>query len=249
MTTAYLCGGYLELYTNRISQNKKGVFLPSFVDNNNTVDNKELYRYQSYHRAREQVKRLLLCNLSNTPKSDIFFTLTYAQNMSDYKQSQKDFNRFRSRCRKVGFDFPYLVISERQKRGAIHHHGVFFGTGKVPIKKLRKLWSHGFIFLEYVNTEKPPLALALYMTKYLSKDFNTSQYKHHKQYRTSYNLSKPLKFSAPTFISRYNLPDNFQVIHKSDYTPLYSEPTQYSLIQLPAQDISLSIFDICELTS
>lgn len=248
MTTAYLCGQYLELYTNRLSQSKKGVFLPSSTENNNPEHLKEQYRYQAYHRARENVKRLLLCNLSNTPKTDIFFTLTYAENMTDYSQAQKDFNRFRSRCRKIGFDFPYLVISERQKRGAIHHHGVFFGTGKVLIAKLRKLWGYGFIFLEYVKTDKPPLALALYMTKYLSKDFNTQEDKHHKQYRTSYNLSKPIKFSASTFISRYNLPDNFKVIHKSQYTPLYSELTQYSLIKLPEQHISLSIFDICDLT-
>ena len=141
MTTAYLCGRYLEIYTNRLSQiPKKPVIQQASSDKIIDDDSINLYIYQAYHRARQNVKRLFLTNLTSESKSDIFFTLTYSDNMSDYKQSQQDFNRFRSRCRKVGFDFPYLVISEKQKRGAIHHHGVFFNTGSIDIQVLTKLY-------------------------------------------------------------------------------------------------------------
>lgn len=227
MTTAYLCGRYIELYTNRLSQPKKPRnrgFKKDTIDSNS----KAIYTYQSYHRAKQNVKRLLFTNLTGQPYRDIFFTLTYADNMQDYQQSQQDFNRFRSRCRKFGFNFPYLIISERQKRGAIHHHGVFFNTGRVDIQLLSKLWSHGYIWVNFVNYNKPRTALANYMTKYITKQSDKTMYS--KYYRSSYSLQRPLKYIAPLYVPRIHIPH--KIVHKSQYTPLYSEPVQYSLIEL-----------------
>ena len=176
MTTAYLCGKYIELYTNRLSKQKAPMNRRLTGDTIDS-DKKKLYAYQSYHRARQAVKRLLYTNLSGQSHRDIFFTLTYADSMLDYNRSQQDFNRFRSRCTKAGFNFPYLVISERQtqrglkegNKGTIHHHGVFFNTGHINIHLLHKLWSHGYIWLNFINYNKPRTALANYMTKYITK--------------------------------------------------------------------------------
>lgn len=240
MTTAYLCGRYLEIYTNRLSQiPKKPAIKQVFPDKTIDDDSSNLYIYQAYHRARQNVKRLFLTNLTSEVKSDIFFTLTYSDNMSDYKRSQDDFNRFRSRCRKVGFDFPYLVISEKQKRGAIHHHGVFFNTGSIDIQVLTKLWSHGYIWLDYVSTDKPPVALAHYMTKYLTKSQEKTLYT--KYYRTSYSLKRFVKYTAPLYVPRLHMP--YKILHRSQYTPPYSVPIEYSLMRVPEGVSTPSILD------
>jgi hypothetical protein len=236
MTTAYHCGNYIEIYTNKISQPKTPPAKAVSGINKNNDELKNLYISQAYHRARQNVKRLLFTNLTGEHKQDIFFTLTYADNMQDYQQSQKDFNRFRSRCRKAGFDFPYLIVSERQKRGAIHHHGVFFNTGRVNIPFLTKLWSHGYIFLEYVKYEKNPTALSHYLTKYITKAQDKTL--HSKYYRTSYDLQRPVRYTANTYINRFYLPG--ELLHRSEYVPLYSDPVEYSLLQVrrgEAEDI------------
>jgi hypothetical protein len=227
MTTAYHCGRYIELYTNRLSKSPKKAPQGDFIEHIQDY-NKQLYTYQSYHRAKQNVKRLMFCNLTGQNNRDIFFTLTYTDNMQDYQQSQLDFNRFRSRCRKAGFDFPYLVISEKQKRGAIHHHGVFFNTGRIDIHLLSSLWTHGFVWLNSVDYKKPPTALANYITKYITKTQDKS--KHTKYYRTSYSIIRPVKYTGNIYIPRIHIPH--KILYKSEYTPLYSEPVEYSLLQV-----------------
>ena len=232
-TRLIVCGDYIEIYTTRISNKKKPPQIGLSLSQDKELYSKKL-SHQSYHRAKNNVKRILLTNLSGKKNTDIFFTLTYAQTMLDYSQAQKDFNRFRSRARKHGFDFPYIVISENQiergikegNNGTIHHHGVFFGTGKIDIKKLSSIWNHGFIFLEYIKFDKPPIALALYMTKYLTKQRDNQ--KHTKYYRTSYNLKRPIEYKSNNlYIEDINIP--FKVLYKSEYVAFYSEPVKYRL--------------------
>lgn len=240
-TTIYQCGEYIEVHTNRISTKSKKHLSAPFTQTINRIPS-DILVHQSYHRAKNNVKRLLLTNLSGKSQTDIFFTFTYAQNMTDYQQSQLDFDKFRSRCRKVGFDFPYIVISERQKRGAIHHHGVFFGTGKIDIDKMRKLWTHGFIYLQYCQYDKPITALANYLTKYMTKD--PTRAKNAKYYRSSYSLKRPITTQiSDLYIPRYTLPDNLHIEYKNQYKPKFSfEYTEYTLLKIvvdpSGQDIS-----------
>lgn len=230
MTTAYSCGRYIEIYTNKLSQPKKPpIKAVSGINSIKDDELKKLYTYQSYHRAKQNVKRLLFTNLTGQKTRDIFFTLTYSENMTDYKRSQVDFDRFRSRCRKAGLLFPYLIVSERQKRGAIHHHGVFFNTGRVNMQVLNKLWSHGYIFLKYVQYKKNPTALAHYLTKYITKTQDKTLYS--KYYRTSYDLERPVRYTANNYINRIYIPA--EILHRSQYVPLYSDPIEYSLFQVP----------------
>jgi hypothetical protein len=241
-TTFYQCGKYIEVHSNRISsQSKKHLVVPSTLTSNRIPS--DILVSQSYHRAKNNVKRLLLCNLSGKKNTDIFFTFTYSENMTSYEQSQKDFDKFRKRCRKAGFDYPYIVISERQKRGAIHHHGVFFGAGKINIDKMRRLWRHGFIYLQYCQYNKPITALANYLTKYITKDAKRA--KNAKFYRSSWSLTRPKILQIKNlYVPRYTLPDKFSVEFKNEYKPKYSlEPTEYTLLKIVAGASHQDILD------
>lgn len=69
-----------------------------------------------------------------------FVTLTYGKVYPDDKTSKKDLDSFLKRLRrKVGSNFHYVWVAERQKRGAIHFH--ILTPNYVPKEWLNKHWN------------------------------------------------------------------------------------------------------------
>jgi hypothetical protein len=47
----------------------------------------------------------------------------------------------------------YLATWEKQKRGAIHYHVIFFDFPYIAKEKLQNLWSHGFIKINRIDVD------------------------------------------------------------------------------------------------
>lgn len=132
--------------------------------------------------------------------ADRLFTLTYRENQTDREQTRADFTKFlrlvRSGWRgQVGIkNWVYVAVLEKQERGAYHIHCAV--TGFQRIKFLRAAWYKALGCSEDVSGENTPGAvnvtnpekskwghtgrqwkvnkLAGYLTKYLSKTFDSS---------------------------------------------------------------------------
>ena len=84
----------------------------------------------------------------------VFITLTYKENMQDYKQLYHDFDVFYKRLRRAYKDneLAYIVIVEPQGRGAWHAHLLLKVLSDEPVyfdyNTLYQMWGHGGIYVE-----------------------------------------------------------------------------------------------------
>jgi hypothetical protein len=72
----------------------------------------------SVHRTRTEIRRLINSN----PQLNKFMTLTFAENITDLKQANYEFNKFVLRLSYKYPKFEYLAVPEFQQRGAVHYH-------------------------------------------------------------------------------------------------------------------------------
>jgi len=113
-------------------------------------------RYTLYH--------LIRCNQE---KVNIFVTLTYKENVLDLKRAKNDYKLFIKRLNyEVGENCRYVCVPERQERGAVHFHCLFFGLPFRPLKVFKDLWPHGDARFE---RSKQLRSIASYVAKYVTK--------------------------------------------------------------------------------
>lgn len=120
-------------------------------------------------RARSRLRQLILAaNL------DHLLTLTYRENITDFRQAGGDLSRFVRAVKTYLPDFVYVAVPEKQKRGAWHWHIAV--AGRQDVNLLRKLWRQ-VIGEGNIDVQKPKagenrrLALVKYLGKYLAKGF------------------------------------------------------------------------------
>jgi hypothetical protein len=120
-------------------------------------------------RARSRLRqRVLAANL------DHLLTLTYRDNMTDFRQAGCDLTRFTRAVRTSLDGFQYVAVPEKQKRGAWHWHLAV--RGRQDVQLLRRLWLN-IIGEGNIDVQKPKsgrnrrLALVGYLGKYLAKGF------------------------------------------------------------------------------
>ena len=80
-------------------------------------DNREDHEDRAVRRARSRIRQLIL-----TVRADHLLTLTYRDNVTDFKRACSDLNKF---VRIVKDQLPgwvYIAVPEQQKRGAWHWH-------------------------------------------------------------------------------------------------------------------------------
>jgi hypothetical protein len=145
------------------------------------------YNYsQTIKRRRKFVFDLAIANFDC--ESSKFLTLSFAQNMTDLKQSNKEFQKFLRKLKKeLKIEIKYLAVIEFQKRGAIHYH-MLINMPYVPVKWLQRLWVHGSL---KINKIKHVDNLGAYITKYMSKDNADERLKAVKGYNCSQGLERP----------------------------------------------------------
>lgn len=146
------------------------------------VVRREANRLRGQHRARTQIRRLLLRYHLTT-----MWTLTFGENVQDLGVALQELGKF---IRRVKYRVPawqYIVVPERQKRGAWHFHiatNITWGHGE-----LSKLWMAGFCWVKWAKNGGRR-GMVAYMSKYLGKTLETSGEGNHRYYR-SHNMELP----------------------------------------------------------
>lgn len=143
---------------------------------------------RSIRRTRQNIQDILNANLDD---KSYFVTLTFAENLQDYKKANEKFKYFINKKNK---DIKYLCIKEHQKRGAIHYHLIVFDIEKQELKHLLDSWNYGFKYTKKI-IDKYSWSIANYMTEYFSKEKNQQVKAGYRIFTKSTNLKKPLKIS------------------------------------------------------
>ncbi|MGL6120540.1 MAG: rolling circle replication-associated protein [Fusobacteriaceae bacterium] len=145
---------------------------------------------KSVNRAKTKLRRLIEQNRGKYKQRDKFITLTIAENETNRKDTNYDFMKFIQRLKSRYLAFEYIAVLEKQKRGSIHYHVLFFGLPYIPSSELEKLWGKGFVRINVIDTYPE---LGKYLVKYLSKDLETGRATKQKRYFTSRGLHQPVE--------------------------------------------------------
>lgn len=102
--------------------------------------------------------------------NELAFTLTYAENMTDNKRLQKDFQNFIEDLRyHYGKDIDYFNVVEPQGRGAWHCHVLlrFNAVDKIyiPNAEIAQMWGQGFVTVKAIRKDVDNLGA--YLSAYL----------------------------------------------------------------------------------
>jgi len=145
----------------------------------------EVIRERAARRAKTQVRRWIM-----SQRLDYMLTLTYRENVEDRERAVADLSKFVELVRRHHKgDWPWLAVPERQKRGAWHFHIAVGGWQNVDL--LRSIWGGivggGNIDVRTPRVGKRPrygrLALAYYLSKYMTKDAGETEPGDHRYYR------------------------------------------------------------------
>jgi len=99
--------------------------------------------------------------------SALFVTLTYEANQTDLKTAKRHFKLFLLRLNyEVGQKSKYICVPERQERGAVHFHCIFFGLPYRPLQVFKSIWPHGDARFERTRQVR---SIASYVAKYVTK--------------------------------------------------------------------------------
>lgn len=158
-----------------------------------------------------KLRDLVNTNVTN-PQNCLWVTLTYKENMTDYKRLYKDFEKFNKKMRYHYGAFEYIACAEPQQRGAWHMHVIMIFDHKIfiPNKDLASLWEHGFTKTTNIdNVDNVGAYLSAYLSdldidtlnsdsttsKSIRKGARLSLYPRGMHfYRTSKGIKKPTKY-------------------------------------------------------
>ena len=121
---------------------------------------------QSLYRTFRRIRAVINTNFTGSD-SELFVTLTYAENMTDTKRLYRDFDKFWRRFKYRWGKAEYFAVVEPQKRGAWHLHVLVKFDGKapfVPNSELRECWGQGFVNVRKItNVDNVGAYLSAYL--------------------------------------------------------------------------------------
>jgi hypothetical protein len=163
-------------------------------------------RKKGMRRAQSILRRLINSNAwrwykpNNDIFSPVFITLTFAKNVQDTKTANFLFSKFIKRLtyhigeEKKSF-LKYVVVTEFQKRGAIHYHAIFFNLKFIDSNIFAKIWKQGFVKLNLIDHVTN---VGAYVCKYMCKEFEDDRLDGKKRYFSSRGLKKPVVIREQT---------------------------------------------------
>lgn len=182
-------------------------------------------KQKHYEQMRWEISRIIDFNFDDNTK---FMTLTFKENIQDVKYTNVEFKKFIKRLNYYLYNekkqkLKYLAVWEKQKRGAIHYHIIFFEFPFINIDELQRIWGNGFVKINKIDVDSKDNR-GRYVSKYFSKDIDEKDYKQ-KAFFKSQNLKKPI-------VIRKNVKNWYDTTNKNVvYTKLYSRtiPVSYGL--------------------
>ena len=124
----------------------------------------------SLKRTITKLRDLINCNFFGAD-NELFITLTYKENMKDYKKLYKDFDVFykKLKYRFKDTEFCYISTIEPQQRGAWHVHLLLKALNKdclyIDNSVIAELWGNGFCKTKRIdNVDNVGAYLSAYLT-------------------------------------------------------------------------------------
>lgn len=159
---------------------QKIVKLPSLEE----LDKELEHKNRSLRRAKSTVRKKII-----EGQLDHLLTLTYKENMTNESTGWNDFTKFIRGLRCLNPNIKWLVVMEKQKRGAVHFHLAIHGY--LHARSVRNLWldvvGEGNIDIQRKKDKQSFSSLGSYLSKYLSKQKNTLE-RFGKMFRSSQNI-------------------------------------------------------------
>lgn len=130
---------------------------------NNRSQDKESLR-KTFKNIRQLINTNFVGNLN-----ELYFTITYKENITDPKVLYKDFDKFIKKIKYRYGSVDYINVVEPQSRGAWHCHVLlrFNDLVKVyiPNKEIAEMWGHGFVKVKAIKKDIDNLGA--YLSAYL----------------------------------------------------------------------------------
>lgn len=147
-------------------------------------------------RARKDLRRIVNSNIEKNSK---FLTLTFAENITDIKSANYEFNKFIKRLNyKLEYKVAYSAVVEFQKRGAVHYHVILYNTPqKLDMSVLTAMWGNGYIKLNKIDNVDN---VGAYVCKYMTKCEDEKKLRGKKLYFNSRGLKKPEEIKEPALV-------------------------------------------------
>lgn len=135
-------------------------------------------------------------------RADRLLTLTYRENKTDLKACWRDLQKF-VRYMKSSFpDFFYVVVPERQDRGAWHFHLAvkgFYNVNLVRYHWRKAICGDGKGDVGTINITSPRRGpqwqrgkLSSYLAKYIGKDFGADEQMYSRRFASSQSIPAPI---------------------------------------------------------
>lgn len=201
-------------------------------------------KQKHYEQMRWEIARIVDCNFDNKTK---FLTLTYKENIVDINETNKDFKYFIQRLNYRLYQtkttaLNYIATWEKQKRGAIHYHVIFFDFPYIAKQTLQDIWGHGFIKINRIDVDSRENR-GRYISKYFGKDLDLKEHKK-KAFFKSQNLKLPAikKLILTDDILTDLLQEN--VIYQKEYTRKVYDPNALPTNGYPLRDSKVTYIKI-----
>lgn len=192
-----------------------------------TEERSRLYRNMTLSRARKKVRRLINANIDKWGEWPKFLTLTFAEHVTNVRQANYEFKKFRQRLEyELKIKLKYVAVVEFQQSGRIHYHVVIFNMPYVDASSLADMWRNGFIKINAIDHVDN---VGAYVTKYMTKDNDDPRLKGEKSYFASRGLYKPVE----RFIDNRQLTDFKRIfehvkVYEAEYENDYYSRVYYT---------------------
>lgn len=246
-TKMIIAGNVVEIYTYEKAQRRGAHAYKSKISSGGgSLTNEEERKLKdeknirdAVRRTKQTLRRSINANAGNrNGQKDKFFTLTYAKNMMDLEQGNKDFRSFikalNYRIYRKHSGLKYVCVVEKQERGAIHYHVIFFNLPYIPVAELTDLWGHGYTSINAIDeVDNVGAYVVKYMTKTIEGDTSGSaKEKGKKMYFSSRNLEKPTEVMADAEQVALMMP---YVVFEGSYEGEYTGKVIYQQANLQRQ--------------
>lgn len=244
------CGDYKHVYYYNDIKLKKDKNLDKFKDvsqfcvkmcNDRVGDtstkkekssNNELKEIElkNINRSKFEMQRLIK---ANEKEFKTFITLTFADNITDVEQANKQFNIWRTYIKQLKSDFKCVGVPEFQKRGAIHYHlltNIDYNDFTLLSQEERRIYNKksgwqigrdvkGWNYGHNMAKDMKDINVVGYLSKYMTKDVDNRLWGKRRYFYTR-NLKKPITYD----IDLSNLEDfkMFVELLESNFNEEYS---------------------------